>query len=183
MKIEDGRGKYGDAGVSADQRLDVSARSAERAFYSARDDGLAYSVTMDAMTLAAGDIAGYLKNTSSTRNLIINDMDFSGVPAGKWIVSSCSGTAAAGTAVTPTNLNLSKGNAAEASAMSGDTSITGLTAIATIGVVRHEALGQQEENFSSGLILGPSDAIMIEYDTGAGGLCEIVIDLHYEDTP
>jgi len=178
--IQDGKGKNGNASVSSVQRLNVSSKNAPRPFYISRDDGLSFSAVYDAMTLAAGDIAAYLKNTSSTRNLIVGDISIGGAVTGKWILSSATGTAAAGAAVTPTPTNLSKNIPAEATAMSGDTSITGLTAGGVISVIRHAANDQTEEAFDGTLILGPGDAIMLELDTGTGGLYEVDIHFHYE---
>jgi len=170
-KIQDGKGKNGDMSVSSSQRGNVSAKTARRKFYVSRDDGRAFNAVYDPVTAAAGEYTAYLKNTSTSRNLHISIVEFHSVEAVKWRVWSVSGTAAAGESVTPTNLNLSSNIPAEAVCMAGDTAITGLTAIAQIGSHRTPALGDSEMDFEGALILGPSDAIAIEYDTGTGGLC------------
>jgi hypothetical protein len=179
--IQDGGGKNGNVGVSKNQRLNVSSRSSPREFYTSRDDGLAFSAIYDDMTLVAGDICAYLKNTSTTRNLIVGDITAGGVSDGKYKLFSVSGTAAAGTPVTPAPVNLSKNIPAEATAMSGDTSITGLTNLAQLSCFRHPALSSWEEAFEGSLILGPGDAIAIEMDAGTGGVHEVDIHFHYED--
>ena len=180
MKIEDGKGKKGDASVSSDQRLDVSSRSNSRSFYVSRDLGLAFNAIYN-FTAAANDIVAYVKNTSSTKNLFITAVEFHAVEAVKWKVFSCTGTAAAGETVTPSNLNLSSGKIAEATAMAGDTTITGLTSVAQIGTQRSVATGSVEMNFQDALLLGPEDAIYVEYDTGTAGIGEADIFMHFED--
>jgi len=179
--IDDGKGSGRKMSVSSTQRGNVSAKTAPRLFYSSRDDGLGYNAVYDDMTVAAGEVCAYLKNTSSTRNLFIKEIDLHSAEAVKWKIFSVSGTAASGTAITPTELNLSKGISAEASAMSGDTAITGLTNIAQVGTHRTPALDQRLKEYEGSLILGPGDAIACEYDTGTTGLCSAEILFWFED--
>jgi len=180
MIIEDGKGKNGKASVSTVQRLNVSAKVAPRTFYSSRDFGLSFVAEYADVTAAAGDYVAYLKNTSNTRNLFILDVDFNSVEAVKWKVWSCSGTAAAGETITPSNLNLSSNKVAEATAMAGDTPITGLTAARQVGTSRTQALDAKLKEFSGALVLGPNDAIVVEYDTGITGICDVEILFYYE---
>ena len=181
MKIEDGRGKNGDMEVNSEQRGNVSSSTRDRTFFAARNHGLAFTANYDDMTVAAGDIVIYLKNTSSTRNLIIRDIKIGGVENIKWKIFSVSGTAAAGASVTPSPTNLSKNIPAEAIAMSGDTAITGLTTLTQIGVHRSTANSEVQGLGHGATILGPGDAIAVEYDTGTTGLCSSEIHFHYED--
>lgn len=181
MKIEDGSGKNGDMRVNTSQRGDVSAATRDRTFYAARDHGLAFTANYDDMTVAAADICVYLKNTSSTRNMIIRDIKIGGVENIKWKIFSVSGTAAAGTLVIPSPTNLSKNIPAEAIAMSGDTAITGLTNLTQIGVHRSSANNEVQGLGHGATILGPGDAIAVEYDTGTTGLCSGEIHFHFED--
>jgi len=180
-KIEDGKGKNGDMSVSASQRGNVSAKTAPRIMYAARDDGLAFNAVYDGITAAAGDYTAYLKNTSSTRNLFVKHVEFHAAEAVKWKLWSVTGTAAAGESVTPSPLNLSKSIPAEATAMAGNTSITGLTTVLHLGAHRTPATDSSEMHFDGALILGPGDAIAIEYDSGTSGLCSHDIFFHYED--
>jgi len=178
--IEDGKGKNGKASVSSVQRLNVSSKTAPRMFYASRDFGLAYNAVYDNITSAAGEYTAYLKNTSSTRNMFINHIEFHSAESVKWKIWHVSGTAASGETVTPTETNLSKNIPAEAIAMAGDTAITGLTNIAQVGTHRSEAFGDSEMDWSGALILGPGDAIAVEYDTGTSGLCSHDIFFWYE---
>jgi len=179
--IEDGGGKNGLVGVSKNQRFNTSSRATPREFYSSRDDGLAYTAVYPSMTLAAGDICAYLKNTSSTRNLFVGNVVVGGVADGSYKIFKVTGTAASGGAVTPVPLNLSKSIPAEATAMEGDTSITGLTFGSQLSFLRHPALSGAGEKFEGSLILGPGDAIAIEMDAGTGGVHDVEIHFHYED--
>lgn len=180
MKIEDGKGSGRQASVSSVQRLNVSAKTQGRIFYASRDFGLAYNAVYDDITAASGDIVAYLKNTSSTRNLFVTHMEFHSVENVKWKIFSVSGTAASGATVIPSTLNLSSGIAAEAEAMSGDTAITGLTTLTQIGTHRSQALGDSEMHYDGALMLGPGDAIAIEYDTGTTGLCSVDVHFFFE---
>jgi hypothetical protein len=180
MKIEDGKGKNGDASVSSVQRLNVSAKNAPRAMYAGRDFGLSYSAVYHA-TAAAGEYVAYLKNTSSTRNMFVGDMTIGGVNSILWKMFFVAGTAASGELITPTPMNKSKNIPAEAIAMAGDTAITALTADGEFSAIRSPAADSIEENFDGTLILGPGDAIALEYDAGTSGICEVDIHFHYED--
>jgi len=180
MKIEDGKGNNGDASVSSVQRLNVSAKTAPRAMYSSRDFGRSYSAIYH-MTAAAGEHVSYLKNTSSTRNMFIGDISFGGVPSILWKCFFCTGTAAAGEAVIPQPTNKSKAIPAEAIAMAGDTAITGLTTEGQFTTRRSAANETTEEAFEGTVILGPGDAVVIEFDTGTSGICEVDIHFHYEE--
>jgi len=180
MKIEDGKGKNGDMSVSTTQRGNVSAKTAPRAMYSARDEGQSFTAIYT-FTAAAGDQVAYLKNTSSGRNLFVGDVSLGGVQSVLWKFFFVTGTAASGETVISTPTNKSKNIPAETIAMAGDTSITGLTVGAAFSIRRSSANDTQEEAFEGTVILGPGDAIMIEYDTGTAGIGEIDIHFHCED--
>ena len=180
MKIQDGKGKNGDASVSSVQRLNVSAKTKNRLFYISRDDGLAFNAIMPSFSAAAGEYVFYLKNNSSTRNLMIDSIEFHSVEAVHWKVLVCTGTAASGTSITSGNLNLGSGIPSEAISMGGGATITGLTVGQQVGTHRTQALGEAGMDFGGGLILTPGTAIVIEYDTGTTGLCEIDTLYHFE---
>ncbi len=181
MKIEDGRGKARLAGVNATQRLDVSAKTQERIMFASRDFGLSYTAVYDGVTGAADDFVAYLKNTSSTRNMFISDIELESFEAVKWKVFAVTGVATSGESVTPSSLNRSKSIAPEATAMAGDTAITLLTTGDHLASVRTPALGQSHLDFHDALILGPGDAIALKYNSGTGGICSSTIFFHFED--
>ena len=168
--IEDGKGKNGKASVSSVQRLNVSAKNANRMFYSSRDFGNAYNAVYDDITAVSGDYTAYLKNTSSTYNLFVSEIEFHSINDTKWKIWEVTGTAASGEVVTPAELNLSRNIPAPVIAMAGDTNITGLTNVQQIGSHRNTAASDSGMNFAGSLILGPGDAIAIEVDVGVSGL-------------
>lgn len=180
MKIEDGKGKNGDMSVSASQRGNVSAKTKNRLFYISRDDGLAFNAIMPSFSAAAGNYVFYIKNTSATRNMMIDSLEFHSLEAVHWKVYQVTGTAADGTTIVPSNLNLGKGLAAEATCMGGGATITGLTLGAQIGTHRTQATGEASMEWGGGLILQPNTAILVEYESGTTGVCEIDCLFHYE---
>ena len=180
MIIEDGKGKNGAMSVSNVQRGNVSAKTNPRIFYSSRDEQKAYNAIMPSFSAAAGEYVFYIKNTSLTDNLFVKHIEFHGVQAVHWKVWEVTGTAAAGTTITPANLNLSSGLTSATICMGGGVTITGLTTVKQIGTHRTTAGGQGEMNYENALILGPNKAIAVEYDTGTTGLCEIDFSYHFE---
>ena len=180
MKIEDGKGKNGDASVSSVQRLNVSAKTRDRLFYISRDDEQAFNAVMPTFSAAAGEYVFYIKNTSSTKVLFLHSLEYHSIQDVHWKVFQCTGTAAGGTVITPTNLNLGSGRTAEATAMGGGATLTGLTIGAQIGTHRTQAAGEAGMDWGEGLILAPNTAIVVEYDTGTTGLCEIDCIFHFE---
>jgi len=180
MKIEDGKGKNGDASVSQAQRLNVSSKTRSRLFYISRDDEQAFNAVMPTFNGVSGNYVYYLKNTSSTKNIFLHALEYHSVQAVHWKVWQVTGVAAGGTEIIPANLNLGSGRLAEATCMGGGATITGLTLGNQIGTHRTQATGESSMDFGEGLILAPNTAIMIEYDTGTTGLCEVDCVFHFE---
>jgi len=179
MIIEDGKGKNGSASVSQAQRLNVSAKSNPRVAYVSRDSGKAFRATFFGAG-AADDYIAYLKNASAVDDLYIDEITLGGVESILWKIAKVNGTAGAGAAVTPVNLNFKSGLPAAATAMNGDTPITGLTAVGLVGIKRSRALESASFKLDSAVILGPGDALAIEYDTGTSGVYDADILFHYE---
>lgn len=180
MRIEDGKGKNGDMSVSTSQRGNVSAKTRDRSFYANRDDAKAFVAVYDDITAASGDHIAYLKNTSKTDNLMINRIEAASVEIAKFKVWGCTGTAASGDLISSSQLNRSSKLSADATVMTGDTAITGLTVDDALGIMRTEANGESKEDYDGVVLLGPGDAIVIEYDTGTTGACTVSIFFWYE---
>ena len=178
-QIEDGGSSGRKATVSTFNRLNVSAKTQPRIFYASRDEGLAFNAPTDNPAIAAGEYCWYLKNTSTTRNVFVQHIEFHAVEAVKWIVWEVTGTAT-GTAVLPSNMNLGSGIPAEALCY-GDGAVGGLTPVKVMGNHRNQAGGEGEMDWTDALILTPGKAIAIEYDTGTTGQCEIDCFFHFED--
>jgi hypothetical protein len=180
VRIEDGKGKNGDASVSTAQRLNVSSKTKNRLFYISRDDGLAFNAIMPSYSATAGDYVFYIKNTSSDKNLYLNHLEFHSLNAATWKILQVTGTAAAGTTITPSNLNLGTQRTAEVISMGGGATITGLTIGNQMGTHRTEATGEAGMDWGGGLILAPNTAIAVEYEAGTTGLIEIDCLFHFE---
>ncbi len=178
--IDDGRGRGFSASVSESNRFNVSAKTASRAYYVSRNDSQAFSLVSIDGAAAAGDIICYLKNNSSTRNLFMGETHVSAVETVLWKAWAVTGTAAGSSALTSVNLNLSAGIAADTTAR-GNGAISGLTTGNLLHMARSVATGQELMDFSDSLILGPGDAIGIEYDTGTGGIAEVTMEFHFEN--
>lgn len=176
--IKDGGGTGRLATVSSFFRLNVSAKTNPRTFYSSRDEGQTYNAISIDASATAGDYIWYLKNTSSTRNLYVKHLEFHGENATKWAVYEVTGTPV-GTSITPSNLNLGSANLAEAVCY-GNGAVTGLTNVKLVGTHRSDALGEGEMHYEDALILTPNSAIAVQYVNGATGEAEIDGFFHFE---
>ena len=179
LHIEDGKGRGYISSVSESNRLNVSSKSNPRAFYISRDDGLAFNVASVDVDADAGDIICYVKNTSTTRNLYVRQIHYGSLNAALWKTWQVTGTAG-GTEISPGNLNLTSGKSAEATAF-GSNPVTGLSLDKLLSSHRNTAGAHGIEPWEDVLVLGPNNAIAVEYDTGTTGPAEVNIEFHYED--
>jgi len=167
----------------SDNRFNVSSRSDSRGYYNSRDEGLAFSFPFDFQSATAGEYGAYIKNTHTTKTLVVGSIGVNSVEASRMKLSVVSGTAAAGTTVTPANLNVSSPNAAQATAMEGNsaaTGITGLTEVTLLDFLYCTATGHEEFRLGDRLRLGQNDAVALEYDEGTTGDMSGVIFFFYE---
>jgi len=75
MIIKDGKGKGFLAGINKYNRLDVSASTSPRIYYESRDREAAFGITIPQLTVTTGgERVLYIKNTSSTQNMVITDI-------------------------------------------------------------------------------------------------------------
>ena len=179
LNLQDGGGSGRLATVSSFFRLNVSAKTNPRIFYSSRDEGKAFNAISTASSIVAGEYIMYLKNDSTTDNLYVKHVEFHSENAAVWKVWQVTGTAAGSSVILPSNLNLGSANIAEATSR-GDGSITGLTNVKQIGTHRNGANGEGEMNYENALVLPPGSAIAVEYDSGTTGPAEIDMFFHYE---
>jgi len=152
----------------SDNRFNVSSRSDSRFYYNSRDKGQSYSMTWAAVTPADGEYSFYLKNTSTSKTLVIHSIGVNADDLAKFKLWTVTGTAANGASVTPTNLNLSSSNAAAVTALhdGGSPAISGLTQVALIDQASVVANGHEEMRVGDTLRLGQNDAIALELDVG-----------------
>ena len=180
FNLQDGGGSGRLATVSAFFRLNVSAKTNPRIFYSSRDEGKAFNCISTDASAAAGDYILYLKNTSTSDNLYMKHIEFHSANAATWKVWEVTGTAAGSSEIISSNLNLGSANVAEATAR-GNGAISGLTTVKQIGTHRNDANGEAEMNYDNALVLPPGSAIAIEYDSGTTGAAELDCFFHYEE--
>jgi len=156
----------------SDNRMNVSSRSDSRSYYNSRDVGQAYSLVFDFQSAAATEYGVYLQNTSSTKTIVVDAIGINAAQNARMKLHFVTGTATAGNAVTPVNLNGGSPNAADCVAREGGseaTGIAGLTIDKTIDFAAVQADGHEEFRLDDRLRLGQNQAIAIEYDEGTGG--------------
>jgi hypothetical protein len=165
------------AKVTSDGRLDTSSRANPRIYYVSRDKGQAYAwhSTYSANT---GEEILYIKNTSDTLKLFIDDVIIGGANASVFGLYHQNSGTAAGTTVTGKNINLGSGNVAAATAF-GNASVTGSVDGEIILSERIAANGSKDFKTNDGLCLGKNDAVFIRY-TGATGVVEATIIGYFE---
>lgn len=165
------------AGVSNENRLQVEAETNLRGFFKSRDDRRLFNAVFQDASAAAGNYVAYLKNTSTTRILVVDLVRVGAVNAAKWKFFKVTGTGS-GTTVTAVNMNFQSGIQPEATLLADN--ITGLTTSGEFATTRTPANTSQIVPFDDTLILGPQDAFAIEYDTGTTGEAAATVRFYYE---
>lgn len=168
------------AETSKRKRLQVDSISEERGAIVSEQDQRAFNWNFFDASLAAGTYAGYLLNTSTTRNLKIDLVRVGGVNTIFWKIIVATGTATGGTSVTGENLNLGSGIQSESTALQDN--VGGFTAGAVKANGRHVANSSLLIPFDDLLILPPNTAIAFEADAvGGTGIAEVLVRGFYED--
>ena len=157
--IEDGTGKGFTAKVAKDNHLQTNAVILSRVGEISSKDQQAYSWSSRYL-VAAGSSIIFLKNTSTTQNLVIDDIEIGGTTAGEWELWT-STTAGTGVVISGTNLNRNSSNQAEASAF-GNENITANGSESLLGYIKNPIDSIAMFKFNDALILGQNDAIMIK---------------------
>lgn len=176
IKIDDGAGSGRLAKVNERRRLAVSASSFNEASLVAFSEGATYNWT-SSYSAISGDEVIYIKNTNTSKLLVIDKVAVSSVNAGFFELYQVSGTGA-GTTITGKNTNLTSGNVAAATAL-GNASVTGLTIGDKIDQARVAANSRSVMDTKDVIILGQSDAIAITY-TGSTGIADVTITGYYD---
>ena len=157
--IEDGKGRGFSAAVDADNHLQADTFTLSRIGKVSKFDGQTY-VWSSRYLIAAGSSIIYLQNTSTTKNLIIDEIDVgasSGATWELWTSTSDGG----GTVISGNNLNLTSSNAPDSRAF-GDANITSNTSGVLLGYTKHGNMGLSDFDVKDSLILGQNDAIMVK---------------------
>lgn len=183
LNIEDGMGRGNVAGVSKDNRLMVAAKVNNRGYYVSRDEQRLFNAVFSDASATATNYVAYIKNTSTTRRLVIEFIRVEGVGGATppiWRVVTATGTATGGTAVTAVNMNRGSAISAEATLLADN--IGGFTAgTPLIASVRHPSNDSKQIDFDDTLILGQNDAIAIQYFAGTTAEASVTIRFYYED--
>ena len=155
----------------SDNRLNTSGRVDFRPYYISRDEGEAYSFPFEHTDSQSGEFVMYWKNTSKTHDLVISSIGINAIVASRVKLWFVSGTAAGGDVVTPTNLNRSSSNDADAICQEGASSATGITGLTGEKLIDYlivNANSHEEFRLSDRVRVGQNNAIGIEIDTTAG---------------
>lgn len=155
-------------------RLNVSSRQDGRAYYNSRDDELCFALAFN-MTLAdTGEHLVVWRNASPTLDLVISAVDVSVFEPVDIKVHVGTGTPAAGTELTPVNMNQSSSRAAPddsvVMAMEGNAS-TPITGMTSAGVVAYVSIGVvqsgQRIDLDDRVRLGQNDSIFLEVEAAS----------------
>jgi hypothetical protein len=108
MIIEDGAGTGRAVEVNLSNQLEVRSVVVGRAEWECHNNARAYVMyfSQAAANAAANECLGYLKNDSSTEDLVIDEVGIHITAANTIYMSKVTGTATGGTVVVPTNFNL-----------------------------------------------------------------------------
>ena len=177
--IRDGNGTGKSAKVNSENRLDVESITRPIDQHINELYAKSFSLPFDAIDpTGADDYFFYFKNTG-TKNLHITDVRIRSTVAGTVEIHAVSGTASAGTTVTPVNRTIGNSNSLTATIETG-VNITGLT---NDGVIFYQRLDTADEEkhlkTSSHIILPPGQAIALLWDAATGALSGVVSA--YED--
>lgn len=169
------------ADVSDAKRLTVESVSESNVASASRESGRCFSIiAIDAGPVAA-EYTAYVKNISSEKDFVIDQIITSQVDADViWKLSSVTGTAA-GTAIIPVSLNLEVDRPAtlELTALGGAAGVTGLTPVAELFTWMGGAVySSYTLEVNGAIVLGQDKAIAVEYDAGTGSACSITIVGH-----
>ena len=171
MKITDGAGGGYGAAVNSNNQLSVNAINETAQHFISHGAGEAYQAwgVTDTLTSATIPIL-HLKNTSTTKDMVITYVRFQTVDSNETLPAAASyfqmsfgrTYSSGGTAMTPVNMNTSSGNAAETTAYQSTPVLAG-TAV-EFDRVYNPADGQQiTYNKEGSIIVGPNDTIEFTY--------------------
>lgn len=179
--IEDGTGTGYKAKVNKNNELEVKAITEHDISHVSHAFGGAYMMQAIDAGPAAGEYTLYFKNTD-TKDFMIDNL-YSYVTDTdvvlKFVVVT--GTAAGASVITPVNMNLGSGNAADGLCRGGAGGVTGLTPGAVIFTIYGGAVfTPQIIPLEGALIIPKNYAVAFEYDAGTGGAVTIGFDGHYD---
>lgn len=181
--INDVTGSFQQA-FGSDNRLNVSSRSDERAYYNSRDEEQCYTLVWTHLAATDAEESFYIKNNSTTLTLVVSSIGINCDTADtRFTLSFTDAAATNGTAVVPTNLNRHSSNAADGTFLhsAGGTAIT-VTPGDLIDFVHVANDAHVEMRLSDRVRLGQNDAIVLQFTENSGGTADAggVVFFYYE---
>jgi len=164
IQIEDGRGTGSRCMIDSDNRIRAYSVVEPELAYAADEKGDAYAWTSVTYDYGAGDTILLLKNTSTSKKLIIDSIIMTTDTATIAHIHMPTCGTPTGTALTGVNLNSSSNNVAEATAKADETT----NAIGVAGIVATLALEADKTNTfqaKSSLVLGTNKCVAVDYVT------------------
>ncbi len=172
IQILDGRGRGFLAEVDSEGHLIVDAIQLSELAHTSVAHGLAFSWAAATYDYDASDTILLVKNTSSTRKLLIEQIIISSDTATEVAIHvPTSEVTPSGTTITGRNMNLGSNNVAEATAVRDETNNSQGNLFWTGFISANEA---HHVDFQGALILGTNDSIGVDLVTaGTGCACTI----------
>jgi len=164
------------ADVNIDKQLLTRAVTESDLEYASEAKGKAYSWSSSYAATAAQEVIS-IKNTSTSDNLIIDEVAVANTVAGVFTIFEVTSGTAAGTGVTGQNLNLGSGKSADATAF-GNASVTGSL---SGNVLLYESVAANTGallDLKGSLVLGQDDEIAIT--ASATGTVYVTVIGHYK---
>jgi hypothetical protein len=153
------------ARVNSMGELTVAAITETAERFANKDNGQAYSINVEQTPTGGNDNFLYIKNTSSSDQLIIEGVDnYAGSAEEVLIFLGTTGTTIGGTAVTPANLNTSSSKEMTGTFEAGN-NITGLTDGTQIYKIKL-GTSQSQFNFEQDIVIAPGGVLSMQAVTG-----------------
>lgn len=164
-------------------RMNVDSRSGGIPYHNSKHQGQTYAMTFEHLAGASGEYSCYIKNTSTTKTLVVESVGLNSTALTRLKLEVVTGTAAGAGDIIPRNTNLESANDA-VGIFKEDTggAITGITDFGRpLDYVQCSAGGHEEMRLHERLRLGQNDAIAIELDNTATTSDVFgVVFFHYE---
>ena len=158
--LDDGKGSGSLAQVNKDNQLVTQSIALTDIEFISKDKGRAFSWSSTLATGGTNVEVIYIKNTSPTRQLIIDEIIVGATANCIWTLFEVTSGTAAGTTITPQNLNLSSGNTAEATSF-GNAAVTGSLSGNTLTYELSLANDSQTLELKDSIILGLNNEIAL----------------------
>jgi len=167
--------------INEQGRALVDSQTRKRSFYVSRDDARVFNSIFEDANAVAGEFVAYFRNTSQSRNFIVELARLGGANAATWKIHKVSGATPVsdGGAVLPVNLNFGSGILAETEALQEN--VTGITSEGETAIAGHGAGGGVLVVLDDAVILPPDTAIAFQYEVGATGIANVGMRGYYED--